>query len=93
MLTPLGGTDAELREEPRRIVPRLPFHTYGDVDRFHAVSLPYEFVAWNCTCGRRDFLGIRHDMTEIRHVATGIRLDPLPYTKMAPMVQCVMGAI
>lgn len=32
----LGGTDAELREEPRRIVPRLPFHTYGDVDRLHA---------------------------------------------------------
>ena len=56
-------------------------------------SLPYEFVAWNCTCGRRDFLGIRHDMTEIRHVATGIRLDPLPYTKIAPMMQCAMGAI
>ena len=57
------------------------------------ISLPYEFVAWNCTCGRRDFLGIRHDMTEIRHVATGIRLDPLPYTKIAPMMQCAMGAI
>ena len=32
----LGGTDAELREELRRVVPRLPLHAYGDVDRLHA---------------------------------------------------------
>lgn len=31
----LGGADAELREEPRRAVPRLPLHAYGDVDRLH----------------------------------------------------------
>ena len=47
----------------------------------------------NCTCGRRDFLGIRHDMTKIRHVATGMRRDPLRYTKRAPMMQCAMGAL
>lgn len=32
-------------------------------------------------------------MTDIRHVATGTRRDPLPYAKMAPMMQCAMGAI
>lgn len=33
-------------------------------------------------------------MTEIRHVMTGIRLDPpLPYTKIAPMMHRAMGAI
>ena len=31
----LGGAYAELREEPRRVVPRLPFHAYRDVDRLH----------------------------------------------------------
>ena len=39
------------------------------------------------------FLGIRHDMTEIRHVATGICRYPLRYTKIAPMAHCAMGAI
>ena len=32
----LGGADAELREELRRVVPRLPLHAYGDVDCLHA---------------------------------------------------------
>lgn len=31
----LGGADAELREELRSVVPRLPLHAYGDVDRLH----------------------------------------------------------
>ena len=31
----LGGAYAELREEFRRVVPRLLFHAYGDVDRLH----------------------------------------------------------
>ena len=31
----LGGADAELREELRRAVPRLPLHAYRDVDRLH----------------------------------------------------------
>lgn len=43
--------------------------------------------------GGRAFLGIRHDMTEIRHVATGICRDPLRYTKIAPMAHCAIGAI
>lgn len=32
----LGGADAELREELRSVVPRLPLHAYGDVDCLHA---------------------------------------------------------
>ena len=32
-------------------------------------------------------------MTDIRHVATGMRRDPFPYAKIAPMMQCAMGAI
>lgn len=47
----------------------------------------------HCTCGRRGFPRIRHGVTNIRHVATGICRDPLPYTKMAPMMQCAMSAI
>ena len=39
----LGGADAELREEPRRAVPRLPLHAYGDVGRLHA-DLPASCV-------------------------------------------------
>ena len=31
----LGRAYAELREERRRVVPRLPLHAYGDVDRLH----------------------------------------------------------
>lgn len=32
-------------------------------------------------------------MTDIRHVATEMRRDPLPYAKIALMMQCAMGAI
>ena len=32
----LGRAYAELREELRRVVPRLPLHAYGDVDCLHA---------------------------------------------------------
>ena len=32
----LGRAYAELREELCRVVPRLPLHAYGDVDRLHA---------------------------------------------------------
>lgn len=39
----MGGADAELREELRRVVPRLPLHAYGDVDRLHA-DLPASCV-------------------------------------------------
>lgn len=39
----LGGAYAELREELRRAVPRLPLHAYGDVDRLHA-DLPVSCV-------------------------------------------------
>ena len=39
----LSGADAELREELRRAVPRLPLHAYGDVDRLHA-DLPASCV-------------------------------------------------
>lgn len=31
----LGGADAELREELRRVVPRLPLHAYRHVERLH----------------------------------------------------------
>lgn len=89
----LCGADTELREEPRRVAPRLPLHAYGDVDRLHA-DLPVMCApCGDCTRGRRYVPGIRHGVTDIRHVATGIRLDPLPYTKIAPMMQCAMGAI
>lgn len=40
----------------------------------------------HCTCSGRD-------VPRIRHVATGMRRDPLPYAKIAPMMQCAMGAI
>ena len=39
----LGRAYAELREELRRVVPRLPLHAYGDVDRLHA-DLPASSV-------------------------------------------------
>ena len=39
----LGRAYAELREELRRVVPRLPLHAYGDVDRLHA-DLPASCV-------------------------------------------------
>lgn len=39
----LGRAYAELREELRRVVPRLPLHAYGDVDRLH-VDLPASCV-------------------------------------------------
>lgn len=39
----LGGADAELREELRSVVPRLPLHAYGDVDCLHA-DLPASCV-------------------------------------------------
>lgn len=35
--------DAELREELRSVVPRLPLHAYGDVDCLHA-DLPASCV-------------------------------------------------
>ena len=90
----LGGTDAELREELRRVVPRLPLYAYRHVDRLPS-GPPCVMGAscGHCTCGRRGFPRIRHVVTDTRHVATGIRRDQLPYTKMAPMMQCTMGAI
>lgn len=39
----LGRAYAELGEELRRVVPRLPLHAYGDVDRLHA-DLPASCV-------------------------------------------------
>ena len=76
----LGRAYAELREELRRVVPRLPLHAYGDVDRLHA-DLPVMCApCGNCTRGRRHVPGIRHGATDIRRVATGICRDPLPYT-------------
>ena len=39
----LGRAYAELREELRRVVPRLPLHAYGDVGRLHA-DLPASSV-------------------------------------------------
>lgn len=44
-------------------------------------------------CVWRYVPGIRHGVTDIRHVATGMRRDLLPYAKIAPMMQCAMGAI
>lgn len=35
----------------------------------------------HCTCGRWDVPKIRHGVTDIRHVATGMRRDPLPIRK------------
>ena len=45
MLIAPGGADAELREELRRVVPRLPLRAYGDVDRLHA-DLPASCVRY-----------------------------------------------
>ena len=47
----------------------------------------------DCTRGRRHVPRIRHGATDIRRVATGICRGSLPYTKIAPMMQCAMGAI
>ena len=44
-------------------------------------------------CVWRYVPGIRHCATDIRHVATGMLHDPLPYTKIVPMMQCAMGTI
>ena len=54
------------------VVPRLPLHAYGDVDRPHAAtSLPPVCTRYgDCTRGRRYVPGIRHGATDIRRVAT-----------------------
>ena len=44
-------------------------------------------------CVWRYVPGIRHGATDIRRVATGMLHDPLPYTKIVPMMQCAMGTI
>lgn len=41
-------------------------------------------------CVWRYVPGICHGATDIRRVATGMRHDPLPYTKIAPMMQCAI---
>lgn len=41
----------------------------------------------DCTRARQYVPRIRHGVTDIRLVATGICRDPLPYTKIAPMIQ------
>lgn len=58
----LGGAYAELREELRRAVPRLPLHAYGDVDRLYA-DLPASYVRFTAIVRAADEIFLELVMT------------------------------
>ena len=83
----LGDADAELREELRSVVPRLPLHAYGDVDRLHA-DLPASCVRDTAIVRAAGGMFLESVTWRLECAVT-----LLPYTKIAPMVQRAMGAI